>query len=133
MCVEHLVTAADSARLLRFSPADEFPDVLATSRMVALMEVAAARVMHACLGAGEVSVGVSINVEHLSATPLFETVRAEALYLGQEGKLHRFEVKLFDRGGLVGTGTHTRAIVEPQRLLDRARQRIEAGAPPNDR
>jgi fluoroacetyl-CoA thioesterase len=118
------VGVADSARQLRLEDGDDFPDVLATSRMVGLMEVAAARLMRPWLKAGELSVGVAVSVEHLAATPLFERVRAVATYRGAEGRLHKFDVALFDDGGQVGRGTHTRAIVNPERLIDRARKRI---------
>src|SRR4029453_9587372 len=55
---------ADLASSLRFGPGDAFPPVLATARMVALMEVAAARVLAPFLGPGELSVGVRVEVTH---------------------------------------------------------------------
>jgi fluoroacetyl-CoA thioesterase len=128
--LEHRVGALDSASVLPLAADDAFPPVLATSRMVALMEVAAARVMRPQLAPGQLSVGVGLNIEHLAATPLFETVRAVARHTGMQGKLHRFEVELHDRGGLVGRGTHTRAVVQEVRLLEGARRRVDgAGAP----
>src|SRR5919108_5252540 len=83
---QHTVRAADSAALLRLDAGDEFPDVLATSRMVGLMELAAARLMRHQLEPGQLSVGVSIDVRHLAATPLFETITIKAIDLGSEGK-----------------------------------------------
>jgi predicted thioesterase len=113
----------DSARTLSLSPEDDFPDVLATSRMIALMELAAARRMRGLLAAGQLSVGVDVAIRHQAATPLGVEVRAVATFLGQEGKLYRFKVQAFDAGGLVGEGEHTRAIVGTERLLDGARAR----------
>jgi predicted thioesterase len=40
-----------------------------------------------------------------------------------DGKLFRFDVKAFDRGGLIGEGTHTRAVVTTERLLRGAASR----------
>jgi predicted thioesterase len=57
------VQVGDTARALAISPEDEFPEVFATSRMIALMELAAARLMKPALKAGELSVGVSLNVK----------------------------------------------------------------------
>lgn len=62
------VQPADTARALAISPADAFPEVFATSRMIALMELAAARLMKAALKEGELSVGVSLDVRAVVAT-----------------------------------------------------------------
>ena len=126
--MEHWVVAQDSARNLGAAEDDAFPDVLATSRMIGLMELAAARLMQRVLGDGELSVGVGVDVSHLAATPLFQRVRARATYAGREGKLYRFRVELFDDGGRVGEGLHTRAVVTEDRLLRRATERIRAEA-----
>ena len=113
----------DSARALALSSHDEFPDVFATSRMIALMEVAAARVMRGALRVDELSVGVGVSVQHLAATPIEVEVRASATFLGMEGKLYRFKVQAFDPNGLIGEGEHTRAIVTTARLQEGARRR----------
>jgi predicted thioesterase len=112
-----VVRPGDSAKALSLSAEDDFPDVLATSRMIALMELAAARGMRGLLASGQLSVGVGLDVKHLAATPVGVEVRAVATFLGQEGKLYRFKVQAFDQGGLVGEGEHTRAIVGAERLL----------------
>lgn len=117
------VQSADTARALSISPEDAFPEVFATSRMIALMELAAARVMKAALQAGELSVGVSLNVRHTAPTPVGATVRAVATYLGPEGKLYRFRVEAFDEAGSIGEGEHVRAIVATERLVAGAARR----------
>ena len=99
---------------------DEFPPVLATARMIALMEVAASRLMRSLLGAGQLSVGVGVDVRHLAATPIGVEVRAVATFLGMEGKLYRFHVQAFDAGGAIGEGHHTRAIIGVERLVQGA-------------
>jgi fluoroacetyl-CoA thioesterase len=115
--VELVVAASDLASALRLGPEDAFPPVLATFRMVALMEVAAARLLRPYLGPGELSVGVTVDVTHSAATPEGVTVTATASYAGREGKLFRFEVVARDRGGEIGRATHRRAIVTSERLL----------------
>lgn len=117
------VESADTARALAISPGDEFPEVFATSRMIALMELAAARLMKPALKEGELSVGVSLNVRHTAPTPLGARVRAVATYLGPEGKLFRFRVEAFDEAGSIGDGEHQRAIVATERLLAGAARR----------
>ena len=112
-----VVLPRDSAKALSLTAEDDFPDVLATSRMIALMELAAARGIKPLLEPGQLSVGVGIAVKHVAATPVGVEVRAAATFLGMDGKLFRFKVQAFDQGGLVGEGEHTRAIVGTDRLV----------------
>ena len=120
---ELIVADSDLASALSQSPSDTFPPVFATSRMVALMELAAARVLHPFVGPGELSVGVTIEVTHVAATPTGVKVTANARYLGREGKLFVFEVLARDEGGEIGRGSHKRAIISTERLLSGAARR----------
>ncbi|HEX6737322.1 MAG TPA: thioesterase [Vicinamibacteria bacterium] len=113
----------DLASALSTSHHDAFPAVFATARMVAFMELAAARVLQPLLAPGELSVGVSIETSHSAATPPGATVTARARYLGAEGKQYLFEVAAFDDAGEIGRGTHRRAIVTVERLLAGAERR----------
>jgi fluoroacetyl-CoA thioesterase len=117
------VQHSDTAQALAISPGDVFPEVLATSRMILLMEVAAARAMNPMLSEGQMSVGVSVEVRHIAATPIGCVVRAIASYVGPEGKLHRFKVEAFDEAGSIGEGEHTRAVISTERLLAGAARR----------
>ena len=123
---ELTVEQRDSAEMLALDSRDSFPAVLATSRMVALMEIAAARLLSASLQPGEHSVGVTVAVRHVAATPIGGRVRARATYLGADGKLFRFKVEAFDDAGLIGDGEHSRAIVATSRLLGGAAKRVRA-------
>ncbi|MHA6897216.1 thioesterase family protein [Ralstonia pseudosolanacearum] len=122
-CATTIVTGAELADVLSQTAEDAFPPVYATSRMVGLMELAAARVMRQALAAGELSVGVTVEVSHMAATPIGVEVTAEARYVGQDGKLFVFEVSARDRGGEIGRGMHKRAIVSKDRLMRGAVQR----------
>ena len=124
-CAEVALTVAhgDTAEALALSAEDSFPPVFATSRMIALMELAAARLMRRLLEPGQLSVGVALAVEHRAATPVGGRVRAVATYLRPEGKLYRFKVEAFDDAGPIGDGEHTRAIVATERLMAGAARR----------
>jgi fluoroacetyl-CoA thioesterase len=122
--IKYQVQSSDLAKALSPDPLDDFPEVYATSRMVALMELAAARLMKPLLSDGQLSVGVNVNVNHLAATPNNVEVRAVATYLGMESKLYKFNVALYDSAGEAGNGTHTRAIVKTERLLQGAISRV---------
>ena len=117
------VATSDLASALNLEPADAFPPVFATSRMVALMELAAARVLRPHLREGEASVGVSVEVIHTAATPPGATVTATARFVGREGKLFLFEVSAADNAGEIGRGTHKRAVVATERLVGGAARR----------
>jgi fluoroacetyl-CoA thioesterase len=120
---ELVVADDDTARRIALCAGDSFPEVFATSRMIALMEVAAARAMRPLLGDGKLSVGVSLNVRHTAATPVGSRVRAVATYLRTEQKLLHFRVQAFDDAGSIGEGEHTRAVIETNRLLAGATRR----------
>lgn len=117
------VQHSDTAQALKLGPLDDFPPVFATSRMIALMELAAARALVPLLGPGQMSVGVNVEVRHTAATPVGGNARAVATYLGLEGKLHRFKVEAFDDAGAIGEGEHTRAIIATERLMSGAAKR----------
>ena len=117
------VGPSDLASALNIEPGDAFPPVFATSRMVALMEVAAARVLGPHLGPGELSVGVSLEVVHTAATPPGATVTATARFVGRDGKLFLFELSAADDAGEIGKGSHKRAIVNAERIVAGAARR----------
>jgi predicted thioesterase len=121
------VVHADLACAVGLAPGDVFPPVFATSRLVALMEVAAARVLSPCLGADEMSVGVAVDVVHTAATPVGARVTATARFIGREGKVFVFEVSARDPAGEVGRGTHRRAVVNAGRLVEGAHKRATDG------
>lgn len=120
---ELIVGPNDLASSISTEGGDEFPAVLATARMVALMETAAARVMQPSLGPGELSVGVTVDITHNAPTPPGVLVTAHARYLGREGKLFVFAITAHDKGGEIGHGSHKRAIVETERLVRAAAKR----------
>lgn len=122
-----VVGDADLAAALAQRPGDGFPPVLATARMVGLMELAASRVLQPLLADGEQSVGVRVDISHTAATPIGAEVVAEARYIGREGKLYRFEIAARDPGGEIGRGIHLRAIVSVERLLAGAARRSGDG------
>jgi len=126
-----VVTADDLVSALSLDAQDAFPAVLATARMVALMEIASARLLRPHLSAGELSVGVMVDVTHSAPTLPGAQVTATARYLGREGKLFVFEVVAGDAGGEIGRARHKRAIVNVERLQNSARRRVvDAGQEP---
>jgi predicted thioesterase len=116
----------DMASSFCLTEQDVFPQVFSTARMIALMETAGARVLRPLLQPGQVSVGVTININHLAATPNHTRVSAKATFLGMEGKLYKFKVEAFDPAGKIGEGEHIRAIINTERMLQGAKARLQS-------
>jgi len=114
----------DMAKSLAVSSEDNFPEVFATSRMIALMELAAARLMKRILEPQRLSVGVGVCIKHLAATPNNTEVRAVATFVEMEGKLYKFKIEAFDPAGKIGEGEHTRAVIDSERLINGAKKRL---------
>lgn len=125
--VAHVVRDSDLASAFALEPGDRFPRVFATSRLVSVLEVAAARTMRPLLGSGELSVGIGMTVMHTAPTPLGGTIRATARFVAREGKRYVFDVVAEDDGGEIGRGRHERAVVNAERLEAGAAARRSAG------
>ena len=93
--------------------------VYATPCMVALMEGAACEAIAEALPEEKTSVGIELNISHLSATPVGLDVWAEAEVTAVEGKIITFSITAYDEAGKIGEGTHKRCIVNSQKFLDR--------------
>lgn len=98
--------------------------VYATPCMVALMEGAACEAIADALGEDQTTVGIALNIEHTSATPVGLEVHAEAEVTAVEGKVITFNLKAFDEVGEIGNGTHKRVIVNSQKFLDKAYMKL---------
>lgn len=98
--------------------------VYATPCMVALMEGAACEAIADGLSESETTVGIELNIKHLSATPVGLEVRAEAEVTAVEGKIITFSLKAYDEAGLIGEGSHKRALVSTQKFLERTYSKL---------
>jgi fluoroacetyl-CoA thioesterase len=121
--VFQVVTQDDLASILG-EVDDIFPKVFATSKMVALMEIAASRVLKKFLSNSECSVGIEININHVSPTSIGAKVRAQAILIDIVEDIFIFNVQAYDESGLIGEGTHKRSIVDIERLEKGALRKI---------
>lgn len=115
--VELEVTDADTAIAAR---SGDVP-VLSTPRMIALVEEAAVAAIEGELSEGQTSVGVRVQVEHISPTAVGRTVWAEASLEKVEGHRLMFNISVRDDRGLVAAGKVTRVAVNRERFLQRTR------------
>lgn len=91
-------------------------DVFGTPYMILAMEAASVHAIDALLPEGHMSVGIHVDVRHLKATPVGQTVRARSEVVEVNGKRVTFRVQAWDEKQLIGEGTHKRAIVELARF-----------------
>ncbi len=98
--------------------------VYSTPCMVALMEGAACEALAPALSEDQTTVGISLDIAHLSATPVGMEVRAVAEVTNVEGKIITFTVTAYDEAGKIGEGTHKRCLVNVQKFLDKAYSKL---------
>ena len=97
-------------------------EVFATPAMIALMEKTSWNLVQPYLPDGSTTVGTEVRVEHLRATPPGMKVRCSSVLNKVEGKRLFFSVDAWDEKGKIGTGSHTRYIVETKKFLEKAQQ-----------
>jgi len=98
--------------------------VYATPCMVALMEGAACEAIADAIPEGKTSVGIELSISHVSATPVGMDVRAEAEVTAVEGSVITFSVTAYDEAGVIGQGTHKRAVIGTERFLDKTYSKL---------
>jgi predicted thioesterase len=99
--------------------------VYATPAMVALMEQAAWKSVAPELEEGQGTVGVSMQVSHLSATPIGMKVTAKTELTAIDRRKLTFSVEAYDESGKIGEGTHERFIVANQTFQEKADSKKE--------
>lgn len=115
--VELEVGDADTAVALRSGSVP----VLATPRVVGLVEEAAVLALEGELAAHETSVGMQVQLDHLAPTAVGHSVRATATVEKVTGRRVTFTVSVDDERGRVAVGRVTRVLVDVERFLDKAR------------
>ena len=99
--------------------------VLATPKMIALMEEAAYKCLDTYLEKDQSSVGTYLDVKHLSATPVGMKAYAEAEIIEVDGRKAVFSVRAYDEKGLIGEGKHERFIVNSDKFVSKAYQKLD--------
>ena len=114
--VELRVGDADTAQALG---SGDVP-VLGTPRVLALAEAATVAATATLLPPGSTSVGVHVQLDHRSPTPVGRIVVAEALLVRSEGRRLTFEVTVRDEDLVVADGQVERIIVDRARFVEKA-------------
>ena len=91
--------------------------VLATPRIIALLEEATVAAVAPFFDAATTTVGQRVQIDHLAPTRRGESVSAEAVLESVAGRRLTFRVSATDERGLIAVGRVTRVVVQRDRFL----------------
>ncbi|EIK53237.1 hypothetical protein YO5_09210 [Stutzerimonas stutzeri TS44] len=107
----------------------DMPPVLATAMMIGFMEQTCIEGLRPFLTPEQRTVGTHVDMSHTAATPVGMTVTATVELVGIEGKALLFNVQCRDEHGVIGEGTHRRAIIDLGRFTQRLQEKaVRAGS-----
>jgi fluoroacetyl-CoA thioesterase len=101
----------------------DMPPVFATAMMVAFMEQTCIMGLQPYLLPNQRTVGTHVDVSHVAATPVGMKVTAEVELIAIDGRALTYKVSCKDEAGLIGEGTHRRAIIDVEKFLQRLEQK----------
>src|ERR1700746_78981 len=97
----------------------ELPPVYSTPDMIRLMETAAFHALHPYCEEDEISVGISIDIQHRAASGIGAHIQAEAVLESFDGRFYTLRVAAHDDVQEIGRGTVGRAIVKIGKFLEK--------------
>lgn len=114
------MTVQDRHTVPRVEPAwagfADMPAVFATAMMVGFIEATCIEALVPYLTPGQRTVGTHVDVSHVAATPVGMSVTATVELLEVHGRSLRFAVACHDDAGLIGEGTHRRAVIDLEKF-----------------
>jgi len=113
-----------------YPEAEEFnlmPEVFATGFLVGFIEWACIRALNPHLNwPEEQTVGVSININHIAATPPGLEVTAKVKLAKVDGRRLFFDVEVYDEIDLISQGKHERVIINKEKFDARVKVKVKA-------
>jgi len=105
----------------------QLPPVYSTPDMIRLMETAAFQALQPFCDDGEITVGISIHVEHRAASGIGMRIHAEAELESFDGRFYVMRVRADDGIQEIGSGTVGRAVVHIPSFVRRMREKARGG------
>lgn len=102
------------------------PNVFATPILGGLMERVSAELIAEHLEPGQQSVGVSMNLKHLAATPLGMEIRVTTKIAAVDGRKLTFSLEAFDEAEKIGEATHERFIIQADKFNARVAEKAKS-------
>ena len=113
--IDRVVTENDTAA----KAASGSVEVLATPVMIAWMEEASLRLAQQELEEGLTTVGTEVNIKHLKGTLVGKTVKVLSVLKEIDRKRLVFDVEVVEDGVVVGSGSHTRFIIDTAKFYEK--------------
>lgn len=113
--IDRAVTENDTAA----KAASGFVEVLATPVMIAWMEEASLKLVQKELEEGLTTVGTEVNIKHLKGTLVGKTVKVLSILKEIDRKRLVFDVEVEEDGVVVGSGSHTRFIIDTAKFYEK--------------
>lgn len=113
--IDRVVTENDTAA----KAASGSVEVLATPIMIAWMEEASLRLAQQELEEGLTTVGTEVNIKHLKGTLVGKTVKVLSVLKEIDRKRLVFDVEVVEDGVVVGSGSHTRFIIDTAKFYEK--------------
>lgn len=117
--VERVVTENDTAA----KAASGAVEVLATPIMIAWMEEVSLHLAQKELEEGFTTVGTEVNIKHLKGTLVGKTVKIVSVLKEIDRKRLVFDVEVLEDGIAVGTGSHTRFIIDTTKFYEKLKNK----------
>ena len=115
--------------MLASQDGDDTLEVFSTPTIVLKIERTAALSVLSFMEEGYTMVGVKIDVQHTAATleGMKVFVHTELIDISENGKFLTFKAEVSNEKGIIGTGTHVRAIVNKKRFMEKLRAAVSEG------
>jgi len=112
--------------MLASQDGDDTLEVFSTPTMVLKIERTAALSVLPFMEEGYTMVGIKVDVEHTAATleGMKVFVHTELIDISENGKFLTFKAEVSNERGIIGTGTHVRAIVNKTRFMEKLRAAV---------
>lgn len=116
LCDENNTAAAVGSGSLR---------VFSTPALLTLMELCAAEAVLPYLEEGQSTVGTSVSLKHIAATPVGMKIRCECELCEIDRRRLVFDIKAYDEKEAVGECRHERFIVGNEKFLAKCYSKLE--------
>ena len=109
--------------MLASQDGDDTLEVFSTPMMILKIERTAALSVLPFLEEGYTMVGIKVDVQHTAATleGMKVYVHTELIEISKNGKFLTFKAEVSNDQGVIGRGTHERAIVNKKRFMEKLR------------
>lgn len=102
---------------------DGMPTILSTPNLIGLLERTARQTLAPFLDAGERSVGIEVEIQHLAATPIGQSVTCSARVISANGKQIGFQIEARDQHEVIAKGLHKRAVIQIESFAKRVQRK----------